>query len=350
MRADWQQPAPRRCRRQSDRRRTLSGRHRPARPGVAQDRLCRRTPCPHHRRGRARRAGRARRHRRADRADVPANEYGLIMPDQPVLCGPGSTPQAANCTLGSRSRGAWWWRKRGPGRGRRHAVQLDYTPLPVVTDPFAALQPGAPPLHPTRSASPTAHATHNSNLLLRHICSPTATSPPALRGRCGRRSTPIAPTRRSTPICSPRPGGLCAPGWPHRSDLRRPVDARGARARSPTRWACPLSRSSCARRGRRCVWRARGYFGADRAGPGRVEDGTAGQDCLEPRGEHRRPSQAPPGTRSRPSGAPRAPVRSSPRRWICHQRLRRLRLHQHKVLGNIAHVAARPLCRFPTWT
>ena len=28
-------------------------------------------------------------------ADVPVNEYGLIMPDQPVLCGPGSTAQAA---------------------------------------------------------------------------------------------------------------------------------------------------------------------------------------------------------------------------------------------------------------
>ena len=27
-------------------------------------------------------------------ADVPVNEYGLIMPDQPVLCGPGSTHQA----------------------------------------------------------------------------------------------------------------------------------------------------------------------------------------------------------------------------------------------------------------
>ena len=28
-------------------------------------------------------------------ADVPVNEYGLIMPDQPVLGGLGSTPQAA---------------------------------------------------------------------------------------------------------------------------------------------------------------------------------------------------------------------------------------------------------------
>src|SRR5690554_6867339 len=28
-------------------------------------------------------------------ADVPVNEYGLAMPDQPVLCGVGSTPDAA---------------------------------------------------------------------------------------------------------------------------------------------------------------------------------------------------------------------------------------------------------------
>ena len=28
--------------------------------------------------------------------DVPANEYGLIMPDQPVLCGPGSSKPYAD--------------------------------------------------------------------------------------------------------------------------------------------------------------------------------------------------------------------------------------------------------------
>ena len=28
--------------------------------------------------------------------DVPVNEYGLIMPDQPVLCGPGSTKPYAD--------------------------------------------------------------------------------------------------------------------------------------------------------------------------------------------------------------------------------------------------------------
>ena len=32
----------------------------------------------------------------------------------------------------------------------------------------------------------------------------------------------------------------------------------------------------------RRVWRARGYFGADRAGAGGVEDGPAGQDRVEP--------------------------------------------------------------------
>ncbi len=28
--------------------------------------------------------------------DVPVNEYGLIMPDQPVLCGPGSSKPYAD--------------------------------------------------------------------------------------------------------------------------------------------------------------------------------------------------------------------------------------------------------------
>jgi CO/xanthine dehydrogenase Mo-binding subunit len=46
-------------------------------------------------------------------ADVPVNEYGLIMPDQPVLCGPGSTPQARSCA-GKRITWRWSWRRARP--------------------------------------------------------------------------------------------------------------------------------------------------------------------------------------------------------------------------------------------
>lgn len=81
--------------------------------------------------------------------DVPVNEYGLVMFDQPVLCGPGSqkvgaevvrcymdqiavvvadTPEAASAAV--------------------ELIRVDYEDLPAVFDPEAAMSTGAPQLHP----------------------------------------------------------------------------------------------------------------------------------------------------------------------------------------------------------
>jgi CO/xanthine dehydrogenase Mo-binding subunit len=75
--------------------------------------------------------------------DVPVNEYGLIMPDQPVLCGDvvrfvgdqvalivAETEQAA-------------------AEGRA-LVEVEYEDLPVITDPVEAMKPDAYVLHPER--------------------------------------------------------------------------------------------------------------------------------------------------------------------------------------------------------
>lgn len=80
--------------------------------------------------------------------DVPVNEYGLAMFDQPVLCGPGSTPQAARVRWEADHVALVVAETQAQAEGAAKLVKLDYTPLPLVTDPLAAMQPDAPLLHP----------------------------------------------------------------------------------------------------------------------------------------------------------------------------------------------------------
>lgn len=86
--------------------------------------------------------------------DVPNNEYGLITPDQPVLCGPGSSKpytdrvrwigdQVALVVAESESIAAQ----------ARDLIQVDYKDLPVVTDMLAAMEADAPLLHPEKGSN-----------------------------------------------------------------------------------------------------------------------------------------------------------------------------------------------------
>ena len=102
-------------------------------------------------------------------ADVPVNEYGLVMPDQPVLCGLGSTPQAEFVR--------WEGDKialivaETPAQAAAAAALLDveYEPLPVITDPEQALAAGAQPLHPHPFSNfPYEERDRQSNLLVAH--------------------------------------------------------------------------------------------------------------------------------------------------------------------------------------
>jgi len=90
--------------------------------------------------------------------DVPVNEYGLIMPDQPVLCGPGGDKPytdrvrfigdqvalvvAETETIASRA---------------RDLIEVVYEDLPVVTDVEAAMHAGATLLHPERESNVFCH-------------------------------------------------------------------------------------------------------------------------------------------------------------------------------------------------
>ncbi|MEN4013194.1 MAG: xanthine dehydrogenase family protein molybdopterin-binding subunit [Bellilinea sp.] len=91
-------------------------------------------------------------------ADVPNNEYGLIIPDQPVLCGPGSNKpfgdrvrfigdQVALVVADSEQIAA-----RACG-----LIEVEYEDLPIVTDALLAMRDDATLLHPDRDSNVLCH-------------------------------------------------------------------------------------------------------------------------------------------------------------------------------------------------
>ncbi|MCC9077290.1 xanthine dehydrogenase family protein molybdopterin-binding subunit [Litorilinea aerophila] len=100
-------------------------------------------------------------------ADVPVNEYGLIMADQPVLCGLGSTPQAERVRWEADHVALVVAETPAQAAAAARLVQVDYEPLPVVTDPLEAMKPGAPILHPHEfNGYPYGQRPLDSNVLL----------------------------------------------------------------------------------------------------------------------------------------------------------------------------------------
>jgi CO/xanthine dehydrogenase Mo-binding subunit len=86
--------------------------------------------------------------------DVPVNEYGLIMPDQPVLCGPGSSkPFADRVRFIGDQVALVIAESEAIAAQARDRIVVDYEDLPVVDDLEAAMQPGAPLLHPERDSN-----------------------------------------------------------------------------------------------------------------------------------------------------------------------------------------------------
>ncbi|MFO7634320.1 MAG: xanthine dehydrogenase family protein molybdopterin-binding subunit [Caldilinea sp.] len=101
-------------------------------------------------------------------ADVPVNEYGLIMPDQPVLCGLGSTPQAEVVRWEADHVALVVAESEAEAEAAARSVKIDYELLPVITDPFEAIAPGATPLHPYSFHYPYGERDPYSNVLLEY--------------------------------------------------------------------------------------------------------------------------------------------------------------------------------------
>lgn len=89
--------------------------------------------------------------------DVPVNEYGLIMPDQPVLCGPGSTrPFADRVRFVGDQIALVVAETEEIAAQARSLIEVDYEDLPVLTDMLQAMQDDHL-LHPDRGSNVLAH-------------------------------------------------------------------------------------------------------------------------------------------------------------------------------------------------
>ena len=90
--------------------------------------------------------------------DVPVNEYGLIVNDQPVLCGPGSSKPFADRVrfVGDQVALVVAESEAIAAQGR-DLIRVDYEDLPVVTDPLAARQEGATLLYPDLDSNVFVH-------------------------------------------------------------------------------------------------------------------------------------------------------------------------------------------------
>jgi CO/xanthine dehydrogenase Mo-binding subunit len=90
--------------------------------------------------------------------DVPVNEYGLIMPDQPVLCGPGSNKPYADRVrfIGDQVAVVVAESEEIASRARNRII-VDFEELPVEADPVEAMRTGAELLHPERGSNVVTH-------------------------------------------------------------------------------------------------------------------------------------------------------------------------------------------------
>jgi CO/xanthine dehydrogenase Mo-binding subunit len=90
--------------------------------------------------------------------DVPVNEYGLIMPDQPVLCGPGSTKPYTDRVRWTGDQVAVIIAESEEIAAQgRDLITMGYEDLPVLIDPIKAMEAGAPLIHPDRGTNVFCH-------------------------------------------------------------------------------------------------------------------------------------------------------------------------------------------------
>jgi CO/xanthine dehydrogenase Mo-binding subunit len=87
-------------------------------------------------------------------ADVPNNEYGLQIPDQPVLCGPGSGKEFSDRVrfIGDQV-GAVIAETEDIAAAACELIAVVYEDLPLILDPFQSARKDALLLHPNRKSN-----------------------------------------------------------------------------------------------------------------------------------------------------------------------------------------------------
>ena len=90
--------------------------------------------------------------------DVPVNEYGLIMPDQPVLCGPGSSKPYTDRVrfIGDQVALVVAESEEIAALGR-DLIEVDYENLPIISDVLQGRDNDATILHPERDSNVFCH-------------------------------------------------------------------------------------------------------------------------------------------------------------------------------------------------
>ncbi len=86
--------------------------------------------------------------------DVPNNEYGLILPDQPVLCGsgtPNGAPDADVVRFTGDQVAVVVAETEGQAAAAVALIRVEYEDLPIVSDPLAARSPESPLVHASRA-------------------------------------------------------------------------------------------------------------------------------------------------------------------------------------------------------
>ncbi len=87
-------------------------------------------------------------------ADVPVNEYGLQIADQPVLCGPGSgIPYADRVRFIGDQVAAVVAESEEIASAACNLIVVEYEDLPPVLDPFESFKEGALLLHPDQESN-----------------------------------------------------------------------------------------------------------------------------------------------------------------------------------------------------
>ncbi len=98
-------------------------------------------------------------------ADVPVNEFGLIMPDQPVICGRDSSPQAAVVRWEADRIALVVAESPRQAEAAAELITADFEALPVIMDPLEAMQPDAHIFHPNPFRFMYGERDLNSNIL-----------------------------------------------------------------------------------------------------------------------------------------------------------------------------------------
>ncbi len=81
--------------------------------------------------------------------DVPVNEYGLQIPDQPVLCGPGASKLYTDIVRFVGDQVAVVVASTEiEAEAALKLIQVEYEDLPILSDPLTAMRSDAPILHP----------------------------------------------------------------------------------------------------------------------------------------------------------------------------------------------------------